>query len=280
MGILIAAGAVLGGWESAAAQATGTGTPPKLPPSVVPGAPDLSKLPKTPKVPVTFDGLFTEREGRATAAIGYFRCMQATVTAIRTGVLGLVPVEWSITCIRQGSEWRGVFGQLRDGTIDVKLQYAIRGNAGAVTTAPVDTARVNGTARALLRGLSAPLPGGGKYEFTPVPLPQDKFVEVWFLPVPSNPTRAVVGGDSLIQMTTDGVRELGHGRTTPPIRTVSVPLSGASFLLESRERQIPTVSELVVARMALDLVPEVRVRSLEYESVLTRDRGWTHRRRR
>lgn len=266
--------------SDAGAQAAGSRRPPVLPPEAAAGAPDLAKLPKTPKVPVTFDGLFAERNARATAAVGYFRCMQSTITAIRTGVLGLVPVEWSITCIRQGGEWRGVFGQLRDGTIDVRMQYAIRGTTGAVTTAPVDTARVNGTARALLRGLSAPLPGGGRYEFTPVPLPQDKFVEVWFLPVPSNPTRVVVGGDSLIQMTADGVRELGHGRTTPPIRAVSVPLSGSSFVLESREQQIPTVSELVVAHMALDLVPEVRVRSMEYESVLTRGGRWAHRRRR
>ncbi len=256
------------------AQGRGTGTPPGST-----GLPDPSKMPSTLKVPETFEGLFAERDGRADEAIGYFRCMQSTVNALRSGALGMVPREWSITCVREGREWRGVFGTLRDGTIDVTLQYAVREKGSAITSAPVDTARVNGTARALLRGLAAPLPGAGRFEFTPVPLPQKTFVEVWFLPIPSNPARVVIGGDSLIQMTTDGVRELGHGRTTPAIRTVSVPRTGSSFSIQSSERQIPTVSELMVARMALDVVPEVRIQTYEYESVLTRTRRWTHRKR-
>ncbi len=253
------------------AQGRGTAPPP--------GAPDLSRMPKSPKIPVGFDALFAERDKRARGAVGYFACMQATVTALRAGALGQVARDWSITCIEQAGEWRGVFGSLRDGTIDVQRQFAVRGSTtGVVTTDPVDTARVNGSARALLRGLSAPLPGAGRYEFTPVPLVQDKFVEVWFLPVPSSLFTAVVGGDSLIQMSADGVRELGHGRSTPIIRTLSVPLSERSWSLKSLEERIPTVSELVLAHMALARVPEIRVQTHQYESVLT-TRGWTHRRK-
>ena len=258
----------------AGASLSAQGTPPARPPG---GLPDLSKLPKTPKVPETFEGLFAERDARAVAAIGFLRCLQGTVRALQAGTLGLVPRDWSITCVQQGAEWRGVFGQLTDGGIEVRLQYAFREPGAVITKDRVDTARVNGTARALLRGLSAPLPGGGKYEFTPVALWHDKFIEVWFLPLPTNPTRAVVGGDSLIQMSADGVRELGHGRSTPLIRTVSVPLDGPGFLLESTEERIPSVSELVVARMALDLVPEVHIRTLKVESVITRRGRWTHR---
>lgn len=256
---------------SLGAQGRGTAPPP--------GAPDLSKLPKTPKIPVGFDALFAERDKRALGAVGYFACMQATVTALRAGALGQVARDWSITCIEQAGEWRGVFGSIRDGTIDVQRQFALRGSTkGVVTTEPVDTARVNGSARALLRGLSAPLPGAGKYEFTPVPLVQDKFIEVWFLPVPSNLFTAIVGGDSLIQMSADGVRELGHGRSTPAIRTVSVPVSAPTWSLQSREERIPTVSELVLAHLSLVRVPEVRVQTNQYESVLT-ERGWKHRRK-
>ncbi|MBL0171123.1 MAG: hypothetical protein IPP90_10380 [Gemmatimonadaceae bacterium] len=244
-----------------------------------PGAPDISKLPKSPKVPETFEGLFAERDARAEAALGYLRCLQGTVSALRSGALGQVPREWSITCVEQGREWRGVFGKLTDGGIDVRLQYAFRGAGGVLTTDRIDTARVNGTARALLRGLSAPFPGAGTYEFTPVPLPQPTFLEVWFLPLPGSPARIVVGGDSLIQMTSDGGRELGHSRSTPPMRIVTGPVSGATWNLESIEERIPAVSELMVARMALDVVPEVRVRSRQYESVLTRSGRWTHQRR-
>lgn len=243
-----------------------------------PGGPPLpTKLPKTLKVPVTFDELFNERDARAVDAIGYLRCLEGTVNAIRGGALGKIPPEWSMTCVEQGNEWRGVFGTLTDKGIRVRLQYAFRGNRPRVVTDRVDTSKVNGTARALLRGLSVPLPGKGIAEFAPIALPQTKFVEVWFLPLPSNPTRAIVGGDSLIQMTADGMRELGHGRTTPPIRQVSVPLQGSSWTLESSEERIPALSELLVARMALDLVPEVHIRTHQFESVFKRGaRFWIH----
>ncbi|MCC6241961.1 MAG: hypothetical protein IT353_03930 [Gemmatimonadaceae bacterium] len=244
-----------------------------------PAAPDLSALPKAPKIPTTFEELFTERDRRARQATGYLRCLQSTVTALRAGALGQVPRSWAITCIDQRGEWRGVFGELRDNTIDVRRQYAVRGSSGALTTAPVDTARVSGTARALLRGLAAPLPGKGQYEIVPVPLPQDNFIEVWFVPAGLKDGRAVVGGDSLIQMSADGVRELGHGRSTPPIRTLAAPASGATYELPSLEERIPSVSELMLAHATLERAPEVRVLTRQYESVLRRSTGWTHTKR-
>lgn len=267
------------GSSTARAQAAGK-IPPTKPPAGQQGLPDLSKLPKSIKVPETFEGLFAERDERSKTAIGYLRCMQSTIGALQSGRLGNVPKDWSITCVEEKGEWRGVFGQLTDGSIDVKLQVAYRGANAAITSAAIDTARVNGTARALLRGLAAPLPGNGKYEFTPIPMSQGTFVEVWFLPVPSDPTKAIVGGDSLIQMSADGVRELGHARDTPPIRLMPVPLNVPTWTLMSIEQRIPSLSELIVARMALDIVPEVHVLTNQYESVLTRAaKGWTHHRR-
>jgi hypothetical protein len=243
------------------------------------GVVDMSKLPRTLKVPETFEGLFGERDTRAVNAIGYLRCMQGTINALRAGVLGQVRRDYSIACVQQGKEWRGVFGELTETGIIVRLQFALRGERGAVTTDAIDTARVNAAARALLRGLSVPLPGQGKYEYTPVILPQPTFVEIWFLPVPAKPTSVVVGGDSLIQMSVDGLRELGHGKTSPPIRAISVPLSGKQWTLESSEARLPSISELVVAHMALDLIPEVHIRTKQYDSALTRAGRWTHRAR-
>lgn len=261
------------------AQTAQTAQPP-APLKPPPEKPDLAKLPKTPIVPTTFEGLFAERDSRAQDALAYLRCMQSTINALRTGALGQVPTEWSITCIRQGTEWRGVFGALTEKGISVRLQYALRGTAGTITRDRVDTARVNGTARALLRGLSAPLPGGGKYEIVPIPIALDKFIEVWFLPVPTKPTNVVVGGDSLIQMSSDGVRELGHIKQATPIRTLQVPLDGATWTLPSLEERLPAVSELMLAHMALDVLPEVRVRTNQYDSVIKRGQTtWTHIRR-
>ncbi len=255
------------------------------PPRVESGAavrpPKLPVLPKTPRVPSTFDELFAYRDARAGAALEYLRCLQGTVNALRSGALGAVPREWSMTCVQQGAEWRGVFGELMESApgIRVRLQYALRG-AGVVTTDRVDTARVNGTARALLRGLAAPLARARPVEFVPIALPQAGFVEVWFVPLPGSPARVVVGGDSLIQMSSDGARELGHSRVTTPVREFAIVPVEDRYTLESREERVPLLSELVIARMAMDLVSEVHVRTRQYDSMISRKTPiWIHTRR-
>ncbi len=229
--------------------------------------PDAMKVPTSPRVPTTFDELFAERDKRALDALGYLRCLQVTLSAIQSGRLGQVPREWLITCVKQDSEWRGVFSELTEDAPGIRIhrQFALRGGGMPVDDV-VDTATVAGITRAMLRGLAAPLPGKGSFEFLPVPLMQGTFIEVWFLPVPNNPQRAVVGGDSLIQMSSDGVRELGHARSAPPIRTISVS-AGQTFTLASTEERIPQLSELMLAHLALSLAPEVRVLTKQYESI-------------
>jgi hypothetical protein len=91
----------------------------------------------------------------------------------------------------------------------------------------------------------------------------------------------MIGGDSLIQMSADGTRELGHIRQAAVLRAMTVPLQGAAtWTLPSLEERIPTVSELMLAHLTLDLIPEVRVRTNQYDSILKRGvPGWTHVRR-
>jgi hypothetical protein len=269
--------------SSSVLRAQRAGVAARTPAPKSPGAPDSVV---GPKVPETFEGIFAARDARAQDALDYLRCMQATVTALQAGALGQVPRSWSITCVQQGTEWRGVFGELTDGApgMRVHLQYALRtngsGGAGLLVRDAIDTARVNGTARALLRGLAAPLPRGGSAEFVPIALAQTGFTEVWFLPVPGNPSRVVVGGDSLIQMSSDGTRELGHSRSTPPLRQFAIAPSAPTYTLESTEDRVPLLSELVIARMALGMVPEVHVRTNQYDSILTRAASaWKHVRR-
>jgi hypothetical protein len=260
-----------GAWHELDAQATG-GKPRPIPGAATGGLPPgmNPKAPVTPRIPVTFDELFAERDARAVAALNYLRCLRGTLRAIQTGALGQVPREWTLTCVEEKGEWRGVLSQFTDGEPGVKVQrqFAMRGS-GAVVTDPIDTAKVAGVARALVRGIAAPLPGKGRHEYLPVPLRQPTFIELWYLPVPTDPSRAVVGGDSLIQLSVDGSRELGHSRSTPPIRTFSVA-PGSSYLLVSGEERIPLLSELMVAHMALSVAPDVRVRTTQFESVFSR----------
>ena len=208
------------------------------------------KLPPTLKVPTTYADLFRERDSRAEAAIGYVGCLQETVNALRTGALGAVPRELSMACVREGDA--------------------------------VDTVRAGAVARALFRGLSAPVPGAGQYEVIPVVLPQPTFVEVWFLPVPTA-ARAMVGGDSVIQMSRDGTRELGHSKSAAALHAIAVPSTGSAFIVESAEERIPLLSELVTARMALGHLPRVTVRTRQYDAVLmntaTGPAVWKHTRR-
>ena len=247
--------------------------------------PPTQVLPSFTKVPTTFEGLFAERDARAIDVIGYLRCFEATVNALRAGVLGNVERGWSVTCLKQNNEWRGIFGELTDAApgMRVKVQFAMRTpgptpdrRSGMVVRDPVDTVLASATARALLRGLSAPAPGDGLGQFVPVTLPQKGFTEVWFIPSANRPERAVVGGDSLIQMSTDGTRELGHSGSTPRLRVLSLPTGATTYTLESSEVTTPLLTELMLAHLAIDLLPEVRVRTREYDAILTRfTRQWT-----
>ncbi|WP_411279486.1 hypothetical protein [Gemmatimonas sp.] len=247
--------------------------------------PPAQKLPDFTKVPTTFEGIFAERNSRAVDVLGYLRCLEATVNALRAGALGGVDRGWSLTCIKQQSEWRGIFGQLTETPpgMQVKVQFALRNpgptpasRSGMVVRDPVDTVLASGTARALLRGLAATAPGNGLGQFVPVTLAQKNFTEVWFVPSANSPERAVVGGDSLIQMSSDGLRELGHASSTPKMRVVSIPLGGTTYTLESSELSTPLLTELMLAHLAIDVLPEVRVRTREYDAILTRStRKWT-----
>ncbi len=241
------------------------------------------KLPPTLPVPSTYAALFAERDGRARAAMGYIACMQETVNALRAGALGAVPREWSIACMQQGPEWRGVFGELSDDApgFVVHLQYATRRRTAI--NGPLDTALAGGVARALFRGLSSPLTAIETFQVIPVILPQATFIEVWFLPVPSSPSHFIVGGDSLIQMKRDGVRELGHAREGKSFRVLASPANGAAWVIDSAEERIPLLSELVAARQAIERAAAVTVRTRQYDAVLTRVGSnapvWKHIRR-
>ena len=255
------------------------------PKTAAPPSAPAQKLPDFTKVPTTFEGVFAERESRAVDVLGYLRCLEATVNALRAGALGGVERGWSLTCIKQKAEWRGIFGELIEAPpgMRVKVQFALRNpgptpetRSGMVVRDPVDTVLASGTARALLRGLAATAPGNGLGQFVPVTLAQKNFTEVWFVPSANRPERAVVGGDSLIQMSSDGMRELGHASSTPKMRVVAIPVGGTTYTLESSEARIPLLTELMLAHLAIDVLSEVRVRTREYDAILTRStRKWT-----
>ncbi|WP_373061099.1 hypothetical protein [Gemmatimonas sp.] len=277
-------------WAAASvlpAQPSGSAKPKTTtpPPPPTPTQTQTQKLPDFTKAPTTFEGIFAERESRAVNVLGYLRCLEATVNALRAGALGAVERGWSLTCIKQNNEWRGIFGELTDTPpgIRVKVQFALRNpgptpnsRRGIVVRDPVDTVLASGMARALLRGLSATTPGNGLGQFVPVTLTQKKFIEVWFVPSANTPERAVIGGDSLIQLTSDGMRELGHTASSPKMRVVSIPVGGSTYTLESSEVSAPLLTELMLAHLAIDVLPEVRVRTREYDAILTRStRKWT-----
>ena len=272
-------------WAAASvlpAQASGSAKPKTTTP---PPPTQTQKLPDFTKAPTTFEGIFAERETRAVDVLGYLRCLEATVNALRAGALGAVERGWSLTCLKQNNEWRGIFGELTDTPpgMRVKVQFALRNpgptpnsHSGLVVRDPVDTVLASSMARALLRGLAATTPGNGLGQFVPVTLTQKKFIEVWFVPSANTPDRAVIGGDSLIQLSSDGMRELGHTANAPKMRVISIPVGGSTYTLESSEASAPLLTELMLAHLAIDLLPEVRVRTREYDAILTRStRKWT-----
>ena len=233
-----------------------------------------------PKMPEGVVPRFDLRDSRALDMLQYMHCMNETVGAAKQGRLGTVPSSALIVCVRQPEEWRGVAGQLSADRQDFRILSQLSLRNRARTTESVDTATAAALARALLRGAATAERGGTRYSFTAVPLKFETFIEVWFMPVQNSATQMLVGGDSLIQMTTDGKREQGHFEKSPKIRELSMP-SGQSYVIESVEDDIPLVSELLAARLALTRVHEVRIRTKKFESVISNTtRKWLHAPRR
>jgi hypothetical protein len=231
-------------------------------------------------VPTTHAGLFAARDERAVDGLAFVRCTEQTIDAVRRFTADRMP-NGTIACIRQGREWRGIVADLPgDGSNGqslalIRQHYRLRNGAMIRATDAVDTVEVTRVLRAMRRGLAAPLPGAGRAPFLPIVLSQSTFTEVWFLPAP-DPTRLVTGGDSVIQMTSDGLRELGHARQTPVLQLRPLPSAGA-IVIESQEAQLPLVSELMAAHLALRRGGEVRLLTARFESTLTRAGSWVHR---
>lgn len=232
--------------------------------------PDRSSIPNPfPKLPEGRAAMFEVRDSRALDMLQYMHCMNSTVAAGESGLLGKLPEGALIVCVKERNEWRGLVGMLDDERtkFTVSSQFALRGPGMRVTEA-IDTTKAAAVARGMIRGISVPAPGGSRYSFTPVPLLFQSFVEVWFMPVQSNASRFIVGGDSVIQMTADGRREQGHSSKAPSIRELPMP-SGSRFVIESTEQEIPLISELLAARLALLRVPEVQVRTKKVDYLLS-----------
>lgn len=235
------------------------------------------------KAPTTHAGRFALRDDRALHALQYLNCMNVASDVAQQGKVGAIPDGALLACIRDASGWRGVYGMVGSAGISFRVlgQVAVNGAEGVKTTAPVDTGAVLATLRATLRGTeSAAVRNRSHYEYMPIPVVLETFTELWVLPVQSSASKLLVGGDSLIQLTADATREQGHFSSAPPVRELAVP-SGNSYLIISNEEEIPLVSELVAARLALMRVPEVRIQTRKFTSVISNStRKWVHTPRR
>ncbi len=248
--------------------------------------PSRSSIPNPfPKVPEGHGARFELRDERALSMLQYMNCMNNTVTSAQRGMLGIIPENAVLACVREKDGWRGVFGvanRVGDGiNFRIIAQVSMQGTNAVRTNAPVDTVRVVSAIMASARGQEA-MSGRnkGKYETTAVPLQFESFMELWFMPVQNNASKLFVGGDSLIQMTVDGRREQGHFQKSPPVRELPMP-SGRVFEIASTEDELPLVSELMAARLSLLRVPEVRIVTRKYTSVISNTtRKWVHTERR
>ncbi len=235
------------------------------------------------RAPTTHAGRFALRDDRALHAIQYLNCMNVASEVARQGKLGAIPDDAPLACVRDINGWRGVYGMVGSAGMSFRVlgQVAVNGTEGAPARTKVDTGAVLSTLRAMQRGMqSATVRNRSRYEFMAIPVVLETFTEVWVLPVQSSVSRLLVGGDSLIQLTADATREQGHFSSAPPVRELAAP-SGNSYLILSNEEEIPLVSELVAARLALMNVPEVRIQTKKFNSVISNStRRWIHTPRR
>jgi hypothetical protein len=240
--------------------------PAKIPDSLA------ARLPKTPKMPSSDQEVFTQRDLRARNVLGYFDCLARTVKASREGGLGVVPPTSLLVCVLEKGEWRGVVAEPvnKFPGVAVRTQLAMRG-AGAVVKEPIDTFNVLVIARGVRRAVQAKATTVGAITVSPVVLPYDSYLEILYVPVPTENGALFVGGDSIIQMAPDGSRELGHSRSAPPMTPLTVNAGKKDeAVIQSTQPQVPLVSELVAARALLPRFRVVTLQSADYTFTLTR----------
>jgi hypothetical protein len=267
--LLAVAAVALAATSSTSLGAQGAKRGPPLNPSVA--LPTGMPMPKTPKMPTTFEGLFAERSDRAVRALGYLRCVRNTMGAIEAGLLGRVPRAWLLVCVEHKDEWRGVFTEAAEdvqGGLRVMGQFSLK--EGRATSTPIDTNRVVSAARSLVRGHLRTAAGRGEVRVHAAG------------PAAGRLQRGVVPPDAGQPGARGGRRGLAHPddrrrhprarafRSTPAIRTFAVDRAAPELVLESPEDRVPLLSELMIAHLALDGKSRVVLRTRQYESVFSR----------
>ena len=115
----------------------GSGGRGKAPPGAPPLAPNLPK--GRPAKP--FAALVVDRNTRALSALGYTRCLTYTLAAAQKGMLGKIQVNDIAVCVKEGNEWRGVFGQFADSRAGFSVHLQVVIPNGNITTASVRSHR-------------------------------------------------------------------------------------------------------------------------------------------
>lgn len=240
------------------------------------------EVPRTLPVPRGHAEIFAHRDSRALDILQYLHCAGATVAAEQARAIS-APDSAMLLCTREKDGWRGLFGTFdsRFGNFVVFSQVAVQqrtSGVGVPTTAALDTLTAGAVARAHIRALSTPNRGAPRNAFTWAPLHYGTYLEVWFVPLQNNASSLYVGGDSLIQMTADGRKEQGHFSKSPPVRALPLP-TGSLYTIPSLEAEVPLISELIAARLALMRVPTVRIRTQRFDWTIDQSGKWTIARR-
>lgn len=225
---------------------------------------------------VAFDRL--DRTSRM--IIDGIRCVQDLATARKRGVFGRdadAMQEWA--CVRQQDRQLAIFLTFDSTVTRIVGLAALDRTTGARYTGAIDSSRVIAQSRAEIRTLQTLQTrlGEGYEPMATVTVRSDgDSIEVWLLPMGALRAPPVtLGGERAFIYGPDGRAAAREVDATGQLRIVSVPDTG-QIKLQSQERELPLVSELMAANRLDGIGRPVSIRTGHTLSALAGGAVWIH----
>lgn len=235
---------------------------------------------QTPNPDGAWTAAFDRLDRTSRSIIDGIRCVQDLATARTRGVFGRDAdemQEWA--CVRQENRQLGIFLTFDSTVTRIVGLAALDRAAGTRFTGPIDSGRVIAQSRAEIRTLQTLQTrlGAGFTSMATVTLRSDgDSIEVWLLPMEALRARPMtLGGERAFIYGPDGRTAAREVDATTRLRTVSVPDTGL-ITLQSRESELPLVSELIAANRLDAMGLGVSIRTGRTLSALAGGAAWIH----
>lgn len=227
---------------------------------------------------------FEAHDRIARSLLGYDVCGWRSTDELlkqpRAALAKLGPV-W--LCLPHGDDWDAMYGQYAaaEDRYDVRFHYRVTAHDVALSTEPIDTARLLAGARALTATTADTPPAlatAGLRFNTYVQFAGDSLLTVWLLPAWQQNGLAAFGAELHDDYSADGRVRRRRSVIPGPLR-VAQPDTAVAFRIDSSSEDVATVGDLFFLHLMRGQFAQIRIQTARYSSSLVSvgaGEAWVH----